>query len=61
VDSTAAGDALAGALAVALAEQRTMPVAIAWACAAGALAVSRPGAQAAMPTRDEVDQLAASR
>lgn len=58
VDSTAAGDALAGALAVALAERRPMPEAVDWACAAGSLAVSRPGAQAAMPTRSEVDRLA---
>ena len=31
----------------------------AWACAAAALAVTKPGAQAAMPRRAEIDELAA--
>jgi ribokinase len=59
VDTVGAGDAFNGALAVALAEGRPLAAAAAWACAAGALAVTRPGAQGATPRRDEIDQLAA--
>jgi sugar/nucleoside kinase (ribokinase family) len=57
VDTTAAGDAFNGALAVALAERAELDDAIRFACAAGALSVTRPGAQPSMPTRDEVEQL----
>ncbi|MDZ7703087.1 MAG: ribokinase [Trueperaceae bacterium] len=57
VDTTAAGDAFNGALAVALAEDRPMHEAIAFANAAGALCVTREGAQPAMPSRDEVANL----
>lgn len=57
VDTTAAGDAFGGALAVALAERADLDDAIRFACAAGALSVTRPGAQASMPARPEVDQL----
>ncbi len=59
VDTTAAGDAFGGALAVALAERATLDDAIRFACAAGALSVTRAGAQASMPTRLEVDALVA--
>ena len=58
VDSVAAGDAFGGALAVSLAEGRTMHQSVQRGCAAGALAVTRPGAQAAMPRREEVERLA---
>ncbi len=54
VDSVAAGDAFNAGLAVALAEGRPLREAVRWASAAGALAVTRPGAQQAMPTRAEV-------
>lgn len=54
VDSVAAGDAFNAGLAVALAEGRPLPEALRWASAAGALAVTRPGAQQAMPARAEV-------
>jgi len=54
VDTVAAGDAFNGGLAVALAEARPLAEAIRWGLAAGALAVTRAGAQAAMPTRDEL-------
>ncbi len=59
VDSTAAGDTFNGALAVALAEGRPIDDALAFANAAAALSVTRPGAQASVPTRDEVDRLLA--
>ncbi len=55
VDTTAAGDAFVGAFAVALAENRTVPEAAAWGNAAGALAVTRQGAQPSLPTRAELE------
>jgi len=57
VDSTAAGDAFAGALAVALAEGKSLPEAVRFASAAGALATTRPGAQPSLPLRGEVEAL----
>jgi ribokinase len=57
VDATGAGDAFNAALAVALAEGRTLPEAGRVAVAAGALCVTRAGAQPSMPTRQEVDAL----
>ncbi len=57
LDTTAAGDAFAGALGVALAEGRNTIDAIHFASAAGALAASRHGAQPAMPRRDDVERL----
>ncbi len=61
LDTTAAGDAFAGALAVALAEGTDLPAAVQFANAAGAVSVTRMGAQPSMPTRDEVLALARSR
>jgi ribokinase len=55
VDTVGAGDAFNGALAAALAEKRALRDAAAWACAAAALAVTRPGAQAALPLREAID------
>jgi len=55
VDATAAGDTFNGALAVALAEGAALADAIKFANAAAALAVTRFGAQASIPTRVEVD------
>jgi ribokinase len=59
VDTVGAGDAFNGALAVALAEGRPLAEAAAWACAAGALAVTKPGAQGALPRRAEIERLLA--
>jgi ribokinase len=59
VDSVAAGDGFGGALAVSLAEGRPLPEAVRRGCAAGTLAVTKEGAQAAMPTRAEVEALLA--
>ena len=57
VDTVGAGDAFNGALAVALVEGEGMEQALEWAAAAGAVAVARLGAQAAMPRCGEVEQL----
>jgi ribokinase len=56
VDTVGAGDTLVGALVTALAEGQPLSQALAFAQAAAAIAVSRPGVQDAMPTRAEVDQ-----
>lgn len=56
-DTVAAGDAFAAALGVALAEGRSLGDAVKYASAAGALAVTKRGAQEAMPHRQEVDAL----
>jgi ribokinase len=57
VDSTAAGDAFTGALAVAWGEDRDLLDAVRWACAAGAACVRQVGASVALPHRAEIDQL----
>ena len=57
VDSVGAGDAFNGALAAALAAGQTLPQAVQLASAAGALAVTKIGAQDAMPTSQEVADL----
>lgn len=56
VDTTAAGDGFNGALAVALANGRSLPEAVAFANAAGALAATKAGAQPSLPTLAEVEQ-----
>lgn len=60
IDTVGAGDAFNGALAVALAEGRSLVEAASWASAAAAIAVTKPGAQGALPTRDAIDRLARS-
>lgn len=61
VDTTAAGDAFCGALAVALAEGRPLDAAARWACAAAALSTTRAGAQPSLAGRAEVDAFLAAR
>ena len=53
-DTTAAGDTFVGYLAGALAAGQALPTALDMANAAAALAVTRAGAQLAIPTRQEV-------
>lgn len=60
VDTTAAGDAFCGALAVARAEGMGREAALCFANAAGALAVTRFGAQPSLPDRDAVEALLAA-
>ena len=57
VDGTAAGDAFTAALVVSLLEGRDRVHALRRACAAGAIAASRLGAQPSLPTADEVDAI----
>jgi ribokinase len=59
VDGTGAGDAFTACLLVSLLEGRERGDALRRACAAGALAASRPGAQPSLPTADEVDAIVA--
>ena len=59
VDGTAAGDAFTACLLVSLLEGREREEALRRACAAGALAASRFGAQPSLPTRAEVDAILA--
>ena len=60
VDTTAAGDAFNGALAVALAEGMSILEAARYGMAAGALACTKRGAQPSLPTRDAVENFLAS-
>ena len=57
VDTTAAGDAYTGALAVALGQGKDIATAGKIACAAGALACRQIGAQSAIPDADDVRAL----
>jgi ribokinase len=56
-DTTAAGDAFTGALAVAWGEGRDLMEAVRWANAAGAACVRKLGASNALPSRAEIDEL----
>lgn len=56
VDTVAAGDAFTAAFCVALMEGKSLPEAVQWGNAAGAIAVTRPGAQPSMPKREELIQ-----
>lgn len=60
VDGTGAGDAFTACLLVSLLEGRPRKEALERACAAGALAASRPGAQPSLPTAGEIDAILAA-
>jgi ribokinase len=55
IDTTGAGDTFAAAFAVATSEGRDAPAAIGFAQRAAAISVTRNGAMASMPRRDEID------
>jgi ribokinase len=57
VDGTGAGDAFTACLLVSLLEGRSREASLGRACAAGALAASRPGAQPSLPTAAEIDAI----
>lgn len=54
IDTTAAGDAFCGALADAVVRGERLADAVRWAVSAASLTTMRPGAQAALPSREEV-------
>lgn len=56
VDTTAAGDTFTGYFLQAAAQGRPIPYALRMAAQASAIAVSRPGAAASIPTAEEVQQ-----
>jgi ribokinase len=55
VDTVGAGDAFLGAVITILAEGNSMAEALRFGAAAGAIAVSRAGAYASLPTRSEIE------
>jgi len=57
IDTTAAGDAFTAALTLALVEGEAPDAALRFACAAGAAATTKMGAQPSLPTRQEIDAL----
>ena len=57
IDATGAGDAFVGAITVALLEGMAPDAALRFACAAGAAAATRAGAQSSLPERAEVEAL----
>ena len=57
VDTTGAGDAFVGALAASLARDDSLEDAVAYAVRAGAAAVTKQGAQGALPTTDVIEAL----
>ncbi|MFD0672455.1 ribokinase [Cohnella sp. GCM10027633] len=61
VDTTAAGDTFIGAFASSLAEGRAIPEGLRFASAAAAIAVTGEGAQASIPTREQIDRFLQSR
>jgi len=60
VETTGAGDAFNGGLAVALAEGMTPEAALRFANATAAISVTRPGTAPSMPARAEIDALLAA-
>jgi ribokinase len=57
VDPTAAGDAFCGGLADGIARGLGLPEAVGWAVRCGAAAATRWGAQASLPSREDVEAL----
>lgn len=57
IDATGAGDTFTAALTVAVLEGRKLEDALRFACAAGALATTKAGAQPSLPWRADVDAL----
>ncbi len=57
IDATAAGDSFCGALGDRLCDGATLTEAAEWAVQVAAVTVTRRGAQASLPTRDEVSQV----
>jgi len=57
IDTVGAGDTFTAALTVALVEGQSPEDALRFACAAGAVATTRQGAQPSLPTREEVETL----
>lgn len=57
VETTGAGDAFNGGLAVALAEGQNILQAVRFGCATAAISVTRPGTAPSMPYRPEIDAL----
>ena len=57
VDTTGAGDAFTAALTVALVEGMKLDLALGFACAAGAAAATKAGAQPSLPSRADVEAL----
>lgn len=61
VDTTAAGDTFCGVLVASLSKNLHLREAMARACAAGAIACTRAGAQASIPTHAEIDDFLRAR
>lgn len=61
IDTTGAGDAFMGALAVKLAEGTPLEEAVPYAVLAGAVAVTREGAQGSLPAPEDIEKLSGER
>jgi ribokinase len=57
VDATGAGDCFTAALTIALVEKQALQQALEFACAAGACAATKKGAQPSLPYRADVEKL----
>ena len=57
VETTGAGDAFNGGLAVAIAEGMPIDKVLRFACATASISVTRPGTAPSMPSRDEIEAL----
>jgi ribokinase len=61
VETTGAGDAFSGGLAVALEEGRELMEAVRFGCATAGISVTRAGTAPSMPARSEIDALLRAR